>query len=202
MSPRTKKQLDSLKEARKEQILEAAFQLFSIKGYHHTSINDIAVKAKLSKGLLYNYFKSKEDLLNKVVLFAFKDTTEMGASLLESIENLSPEKIFEILIESYFSMLREQEELMKLTLSLAVQVSAIPSVHDTMMQVYHNLLGQLEAVFKGLNYKEYKKEAMLLGAIMDGVAIQYMLDPRNFPFEEMKQMIINKYIDNENYTKK
>ena len=202
MSPRTKKQLDSLKESRKEQILEAAFQLFSIKGYHHTSINDIAVKAKLSKGLLYNYFKSKEDLLNEVVLFAFKDTTEMGASLLESIENLSPEKIFEILIESYFSMLQEQEELMKLTLSLAVQVSAIPSVHDTMMQVYHILLGQIEAVFKGLNYKEYKKEAMLLGAIMDGIGIQYMLDPENFPLVEMKQMIINKYIDNENYIKK
>ncbi len=202
MSPRTKIQLESIKEARKEQILEAAFQLFSIKGYHHTSINDIAVKAKLSKGLLYNYFKSKEDLLNKVVLFAFKDTTEMGASLLESIENLSPEKIFKILIKSYFSMLQEQEELMKLTLSLAVQISAIPSVHDTMMQVYHILLGQIEVVFKGLNYKEYQKEAILLGAIMDGIGIQYMLDPENFPLEEMKEMIINKYIDNENYTKK
>ncbi len=198
MSPRTKQQLAQLKEERKEQILEAAFQLFSIKGYNHTSVNEIAIKAKLSKGLLYNYFEGKEKLLNEVVLFAFKDTTEMGASLLKSVDNLSPEKIFRILIESYFSMLQVQEELMKLILSLAVQVSAIPSVHDTMLQVYHNFLGQLEAIFKELNYKDYKKEAILLGAIMDGSGIQYMLDPTNFPLDEMKEMIINKYIDNEN----
>ena len=202
MSPRTKKQLDSLKEARKEQILEAAFQLFSKKGYHHTSISDIAKQAKLSKGLLYNYFESKEVLLNEVVLFAFKDSTDMGVSMLNDTKEKSPEGVFKMLINTSFSMLEEQEEIMRLTLSLAVQVSAIPSVHDTMMRVYHTFLGQLEAVFKGLNYKEYKKEAMLLGAIMDGISIQYMLDPENFPLEEMKLMIINKYIDNENYIKK
>lgn len=202
MSPRTSQQLALLKETRKTQILKNAFQLFSTKGYHHTSISEIAKEAKLSKGLLYNYFKSKEDLLNEVVVFAFKETNEMGTSLLENVEDLSPKKIFEILIGSYFSMLQEQEELMKLTLSLAVQVSAIPSVHDTMMQVYHNLLGQLETVFRGLKYKEYKKEAMLLGAIMDGIGIQYMLDPINFPLDEMKKMIINKYINNEKYIRK
>jgi len=202
MSPRTAKQIEILKQHRKEQILEAAFQLFSRNGYYNTSVSDIAEKAKLSKGLLYTYFESKEHLLNEVVLLAFRDTTKMGDSLLESVDNLSPENVFRILIETYFSVLQEQEELMKLTLSLAVQISAIPSVHDTMMQVYHNLLGQLETVFKGLNYKEYKKEAILLGAIIDGIGIQYMLDPENFPLEEMKEIIIKKYINNENSTQK
>ncbi len=194
MSPRTAQQLESLKDTRKKQILLAAFQLFSIKGYHHTAVSAIAKKAKLSKGLLYNYFESKEDLLNEVVLFAFKDTTEVGASMLGSVDKMSPENMFKTLINTYFSMLKEQEELMKLTLSLAVQVSAIPSVHDTMMKVYNTILGQLESVFMSLGYKDVKKEAILLGAIMDGIGIQYMLNSKNFPLEEMEKMIISKYL--------
>lgn len=195
MSPRTTKQLAALKEARETQILEAAFKLFSTKGYYHTSISDIAKNANLSKGLLYNYFVSKEVLLNEVVLYAFRDTTDVGVSMLETSNEMSPKAIFENLINVYFSMLEEQEEVMRLTLSLAVQVSAIPSVHDTMMQVYTTLLQQLEAVFIALGYKEYKKEAMLLGAIMDGISIQYMLDSENYPIKEMKEMILKKYIE-------
>jgi len=81
-----------------------------------------------------------------------------------------------------------------------VQVSAIPSVHDTMMKVYHAFLKQLETVFQNLGVQDATKEARLLGAILDGISIQYMLDTKNFPLEEMKEMIIDKYLNNEKYT--
>lgn len=197
MSPRTPKQLESLKESRKEQILVAALRLFSKKGFYHTSISDITKKANLSKGLLYNYFESKEDLLNQVVVFAFKDVTAAGEEMYVLFNELPPEKIFKELIFSYFLMLKEEKELMKLTLSLAVQVSAIPSVHDTIASIYSALLGQLEVVFEKMGYKNPKMEAMLLGAIVDGVGIQYMLDVDNYPLDDLKEMIINKYIHND-----
>lgn len=196
MSPRTEKQLSVLKEARKEQILMAALELFSKRGYQNTAISDIAKKAKLSKGLLYNYFESKEDLLNEVVLFAFKETTEVDDAMYD-LNTKTPKQVFASLLDEYFSMLKEQQDLMKLTLSLAVQVSAIPSVHDTIMMVYNNLIEQLETVFINLGYKNSKNEAMLLGAIVDGIAIQYMLDVDNYPIEEMKKLILKKYIENE-----
>lgn len=196
MSPRTEKQLSVLKEARKEQILMAALELFSKRGYQNTAISDIAKKAKLSKGLLYNYFESKEDLLNEVVLFAFKETTEVDDAMYD-LNIKTPKQVFASLLDEYFSMLKEQQDLMKLTLSLAVQASAIPSVHDTIMMVYNNLIEQLETVFINLGYKNSKNEAMLLGAIVDGIAIQYMLDVDNYPLEEMKKLILKKYIENE-----
>jgi len=197
MSPRTKEQLHALKEARKDQILLASLKLFGAKGYQNTSISDIAQRADLSKGLLYNYFKSKEELLNEVIVFAFRETAEAGESALNE-ENLSAREVLIALLDSYFLMMKKQEELMQLTLSLAVQVNAIPSVHATIQKVYDSLIDQLEVIFIDLGYTEPKNEAMLFGAIVDGIGIQYMLKPEVYPLEEMKNLILKKYIDYEN----
>lgn len=48
-------------------ILTHAMKIFLEKGYHGTSIDDITRAAKLTKGALYWHFKSKEDLLKKIV---------------------------------------------------------------------------------------------------------------------------------------
>ena len=197
MSPRTKQQLESLKEVRREQLMLAALQLFSDKGYHNTSISDIAVKAKISKGLLYNYFESKETLLNEVVIMAFRDVAQETGKLLENIKSKPAKEVFAIMVESFFTMLKEQKELWKLTLSLAVQVSSIPSVHKTIMLVYGNILQQMETLFEMLGSKDPKKEALLLGALTDGISIQYMIFGDEYPLDELKNMIIKKYT-NEN----
>ncbi len=49
--------------ARTEQILDAAVQLFSEKGFHRTTTRDIAELADVAEGTLYNYFANKDDLL-------------------------------------------------------------------------------------------------------------------------------------------
>lgn len=48
---------------RKEQILQAAEQVFARKGYHDSTISDVARQAKVSDATIYEYFSSKEDLL-------------------------------------------------------------------------------------------------------------------------------------------
>ncbi len=54
-------------QERKRRIVETALQLFSESGYDKTSIRDIAKHANMSLGLLYNYFASKEQLLEAIV---------------------------------------------------------------------------------------------------------------------------------------
>ena len=60
-------------------IASAAARLYSTKGYRETSMEDVAVSAKLSKGGMYHYFSSKEDILY-FILSNFMD------SLLEGFE--------------------------------------------------------------------------------------------------------------------
>ena len=49
-------------DERRAQIMEAALACFTRKGYNNTTMDDIAAESGLSKGSLYWYFKSKEDL--------------------------------------------------------------------------------------------------------------------------------------------
>lgn len=62
----TRKQKEKL--IHKEEILEAAMSLFSSKGFHNVSMQEIADKSEFAVGTLYNFFDSKdslfEDLLN------------------------------------------------------------------------------------------------------------------------------------------
>src|SRR5262245_15065281 len=50
-------------DARREEILEVALEVISRKGFHDTSIADIARGARASRATVYQYFHDKEDIL-------------------------------------------------------------------------------------------------------------------------------------------
>jgi AcrR family transcriptional regulator len=51
---------------RREEILQAAVRVFARKGYHTCRVSDIAREAGVAHGLLYHYFRSKEDVLEEI----------------------------------------------------------------------------------------------------------------------------------------
>jgi AcrR family transcriptional regulator len=74
-------------EARHESILQAAAKLFAERGFAKTPVEEIAMEAGVSKGLVYVYFESKDDLLETVLeraVTAWSQATMRGASGLAS----------------------------------------------------------------------------------------------------------------------
>src|SRR6476660_6492476 len=59
---------------REEEILSAAARIFREKGYHGTSVRDIAESVGLLKGSLYHYIRSKEELLARLFEGALEET--------------------------------------------------------------------------------------------------------------------------------
>jgi AcrR family transcriptional regulator len=55
------------KEARPQEITDAAFSVFSEKGYASARVDEVATRAGVSKGLLYLYFRTKEELFKAVI---------------------------------------------------------------------------------------------------------------------------------------
>jgi AcrR family transcriptional regulator len=54
-------------EKRRNEILDAADELFGQKGFDGTSTNDILVKVGIARGTLYHHFKSKEDIMDALI---------------------------------------------------------------------------------------------------------------------------------------
>ncbi|HHW44180.1 MAG TPA: TetR/AcrR family transcriptional regulator [Desulfotomaculum sp.] len=53
---------------RRAEILQAALELFSQKGYHNVSMHEIATRAEFAVGTLYKFFKNKEELYKEILL--------------------------------------------------------------------------------------------------------------------------------------
>jgi AcrR family transcriptional regulator len=102
-------------ESRRREVLHAAARVFAAKGFHACTIEDIAVAMGLSKGVVYYYFRSKEEIYVEVVSTAIlgaqerlerliatgKPPVEMLKEAIEAhlADNLNPEH------EGYYAML-------------------------------------------------------------------------------------------------
>jgi len=92
------------KEEKKREIAFAAMQVFSEKGVVNTKISDIAVCAKIGKGTIYEYFKSKEDIFIFVFEILFSQIfTEISTVVNKS--NSPSEKLKQIISLSVSSFM-------------------------------------------------------------------------------------------------
>src|SRR5579884_3758486 len=76
---------------REQQMLDAAVQMFSVNGYHETSMDAIAAKAEISKPMLYLYYGSKEDLFGACLdreLGRFVDAVRADINFAQSPKDL------------------------------------------------------------------------------------------------------------------
>lgn len=107
--------------AKKEKILKASFQIFCDKGYYNTNTAEIAKKANVSTGIVYSYFKDKEDILIEVVkIYIDSLRRQFDQLLLSSINQKSlPNiigKIIDVLILSHTMNVDAHNEFMAMSM--------------------------------------------------------------------------------------
>jgi len=68
MKKKTLSRREREKLMHRSQMLEAALQLFSEKGYHNVSMHEIAEKSEFAIGTLYKFFRNKEDLYKALIM--------------------------------------------------------------------------------------------------------------------------------------
>ncbi len=192
MSPRSKAQFEEIREASTKKILEAALELFGTRGYEATSIAQIAKSAEVSKGLVYNYFESKEHLLEAVVM----DLMNIGDEMVEQMLDPDPAKTLENLIKTVFQWLAENDRLNRLLVSLSTQLDRFQFVRDLASKKMDGYLMMLEELLQKLDFEDAKTEARILATFFDGIALHVMMMKEEYPLLEVQEMLINKYCKN------
>ncbi len=109
--------------------MDTALKQFANEGYHNTTISQIARQAGISKGLLYNYFKSKEELLNKIISRSMED---IFTNFIPRQEHALSEEQFELFIRVLFSHIRDNLSFWRLFYQLLLQ----KDVRDQFMKSY------------------------------------------------------------------
>jgi AcrR family transcriptional regulator len=129
MSPRTPKQFEEIREEKKTLIMNVALEHFANEGFHSTTINHIAKHAGISKGLMYNYFESKEKLLSEIIN---RSVSEIYLYFDPDRDGYLSEEEFELFIRKVFLLLREKWSFWRLFFHLLMQ----KDVRDQFLKSY------------------------------------------------------------------
>ena len=93
----------------REDILEAAAQVFRQKGFHGASMNDIAEATSLKKASLYHHVASKQEILFELLDRALQLLLEQISSI--TSQNISADKKLRLMIQEYLQILVENIDL-------------------------------------------------------------------------------------------
>lgn len=192
MSPRTKKQFEEIRRKSTEAIKTAAMELFARNGYHSTSISQIAKEAGVSKGLLYNYFESKEALLHDIIMEAV-ETGEQAMGQILSPEAGAAEQL-RSMTEMTFDIVQKDLHYWKLMTSLAFQTDVLTGFMPELKKKQEKAVAAISGIFRRLGAGQPEKEALYYGAVLDGIVLHYMQMEENYPIEEMKAFVIKRFL--------
>jgi AcrR family transcriptional regulator len=93
--------------ARRSQILEAAIVCFSREGFHRTTIQNIVKQSKLSPGAIYNYFESKEEIIEAI---ANERHAKEHVLLTEARKESDVASVLKRIRDAFFGELRNPKE--------------------------------------------------------------------------------------------
>jgi len=176
----------------KEKLLSSALTLFSKQGFHETSVSQIAKAAAVSKGLTYNYFKSKEELLLAIINKASEDmftvaegmTTTGGYQM--ALHNF---------LKRYGVTLKTNKTYLSFQLSLLFEPSLKKIVQVPLQQRANQLLSLTVTMFEKAGTNDATPLARRFISELDGIALHYLSVFENYPLDEMLIQLYQNYKD-------
>ena len=192
MSPRSTEQINAIKAEKRALIIKAGLQLFAEHGYQATSIAMIASEAGISKGLMYTYFKSKEEFLRSMVL----DTIdEMFSLVFDTLSESPSNEEFQAMINFNFKWLKQNTEFLRIYFGVVLQPNILKMFEQEFGEKAMPAFVRISKYFELRGYANPMVEARYLTALLDGVFMNYIVEQDTFPLNEIKQKILNQYLN-------
>ena len=162
-------ELRDLEASRRSEILRAAIEVFAGKGYHGCRIADVAKHAGVAYGLVYHYFKNKEELLESVFQASFGRFAKAIDQLAEA--DVPPVELLERIVDFAFDAFLTDPKAIKVLIFEIVRSPAFrEAAHVSAMQ--HTMEATATIIARGQKHGELRDDvapflaaSMLFGAV-------------------------------------
>jgi len=172
---------DEQHSSRRKAILRAARDVFDEKGYAAATVDEIAQKAGISKGSIYNYFNNKEDLFAEVFTEAFEiehaDVDRLVREQLPAAERLRR------LLDYVFDRLESFTRSGKLVMELWAQAAKKDRLTEAMADIHAYWRTCIRTILEeGVRNREFGLHfdptvaSSLIWATLNGIIVQAMFD--------------------------
>ncbi len=193
------------KSEKREKLVQAAIPVFAKHGFRETKMSDIAIKADVGKGTLYEYFDSKDELFLNTFKVWFSYFTEQMQDIVSREKN--PHKQLLVFFQQLFATIEQYgvtyfiffDFWSELTRNPLLNKQEIVNVYQSLRELFSSALEE------GVELKVFKPiDCMAAGAtllaISDGLLVQWLIDESAFSIEEVGVSSIKSYLDSIIYT--
>src|SRR5690625_3978345 len=153
---------------KKLNLMEKGLTLFAEKGYHATSIQEIASEAGISKGAFYLYFQSKEDFLATSIDYIYTEITSRISQI--NLENLTAREILAKQITELFSYIDRYKGfiMMYVTESISIGERMDSLIEKMKLENFHWMKDAMENIY-GDRIKDLLMDAVIqLDGLLNG----------------------------------
>jgi AcrR family transcriptional regulator len=186
-------------EIRRNQILDAATKVFVRQGFQHARMDDIVEESGLSKGTLYWYFKSKEDIINAILHRLFTGDLAYLENLMQA-EGTASERLIQ-LTDHRITGLQQMSSLVPIIFefyAVAVHQQWVKQFINEYFQHFRALLEEL--IQEGINNGEFRKvnarnTAISITSLYEGLTLHWMIDPQTVQLEILNENSISLFLD-------
>ncbi len=195
-----KKKNVNIIEVRRNQLTRAAYKVVSRKGYYNFTVRDIAKEAGLSTGLVHYYFKNKDDLLVSVLRVMNENLSYYLAKALEQTDD--PKEKLIIFMDEAFKLVEHEKEYFHVLIDFWTQLNHNERMRKANVKLYQSYRAECSKIIKeGIEKKVFKNvdvnyTATMIVAFVQGLIIQYIIDPNAFDYSEYNKKIKEQIIDN------
>jgi len=170
----------NVSEERKDQIMNAAEEVFSRKGFSAARMEDIAGETGLSKGTLYLYYKSKDDLIIAILDRIFQREFKAFENL--DLTTMSASDAIWVFVETTTKDIKIMIRLLPITyefMGLAFRNKFVQKTFKAYLNYYMDLL--IPVIQHGIDSGEFqqadaKEVAIAMGAIIEGTLLLWVYD--------------------------
>jgi AcrR family transcriptional regulator len=169
-------------ELRRNQILDAAMPVFARLGFEHARMDDIVEASGLSKGALYWYFKSKEEIITGILRRLFTTDIEQLRGLLES-EGTVRERLL-LLTRFRVAGLKRLADLLPILVEFYAMTVREGRVREFIGEYFGSFRELLvDLIQQGIDRGEFRpvstvETAVTLSAIYEGLTIHWLINPK------------------------
>jgi TetR/AcrR family fatty acid metabolism transcriptional regulator len=189
------------KQAKKQEILQAAMKLFAQKGVANTKMADVAEAAGIGKGTIYEYFKSKDDIFKEAFNHFMEHINAVMAKHLFKV--FDPVEKLKAVIAGWVEVMKDTSidfmEMMMDFWAEGVRQHKESCMFDLnyMYNEYRNMLVSIleEGVERGqIKSSNTKIVASILIGSIDGVMLQWFIDRKLFDLDEAAQVFTDTFL--------
>jgi AcrR family transcriptional regulator len=184
--PRSQEQYDEIRKQKKQLIMDTALELFAENGFHATSMNQVAKKAGVSKGLAYNYFESKQEILDEIIKTGF-DSIYSHFDL--NHDGILTRDEFEHFIRNSFKAIGENRKFWKLYSAIIMQ----SGIAESMMEKYGDrsqiIMQMLNQFIKTIGSKDPEGDLLVISSLVKGALLVVISAPDFFPLKQLEDKV-------------